>query len=735
LGKNTPLYPDEALYSLMDVRTLNDPTDLFFPKPSDDLPYYYKPPLKTFMKYLVLKALGVNGFTLRFLDGVMGLLTIGVICLIGYRLFNKWVGIASAFIMLTFSGLHRDYWARVNAYDAGLVLGTTVFFYLFLFHYKKKLGWLWCGLALTFCFYYKHIMSFLILFIAFVYLLVNEGFKGVLNRRFFLMLMVIFVLILVWHIPYFLINPEAFHRFISDEIIRRIFTGYSGQRGYLNPEYVLSSIWGKTAAWNILVIPGIFIALILFLLKKKKDQLILAFWFFIPLLALIISASRLPRYMFPFYPPMALMVGYSAVTAPIELIKLRITKAKLYLVFLRYSAFLALSIFLLMTTFNAFKLTLTAIEPYRRESFHIFADLFDSQDKGKIYIAEKDISRFAWEEQVIMEFIKDRIVFLRNRQEIPAAIKGLRKTDAILLFRWELTNLIYSEKIGDLSLERDSYIDIPIKTLRYSSMRKVAIFRKDSPIAIYFKKSKIPPHHFYGRDFYNSGKDLVYISNLFNISIGSSGIDEKILRYYAEALKAGYFTREELAQRCECYSKYFNYKQMPVWSDKSDRLDYGKNGFHYLVDFYKPERQGTLFMLGITRNNMTNNMYCYFKKTEFLWKQIPGKYNIEYLLKSIHSNDVIILTRSHLFEYITELKRKLPAINDNTNSQSSVVVNSKKHVDTSRFLFFAIRTGKSNSSENTQYPSLVGIVIKDGALSDYLNAKGMHLSPLIPFER
>jgi 4-amino-4-deoxy-L-arabinose transferase-like glycosyltransferase len=732
LGKNTPFYPDESLYSLSDVRIFNNPSGILFPKPGKDLPNYYRPPLKTWMKYFVLKIFGFNGFMLRVLDGLMGLLTIGMIFLLGYRLFNKWIGIASGFIMLTFSGMYRDYWARVNAYDAGLVLGTAVFFYLFLFHYKKNLGWLWCGVALAFCFYFKHIMSFLLIFIAIIYLSATEGSKGILNRRFFLMLIIMLALILAWHIPCLLVHPEIIHTFIVEDIMRDFFVGSPSQQGYGNPMSPISYIWAKTGAWNILIIPGIIIALISFFLKRKKKLFILPLWFFIPLLVIMISATRLARYMFPFYPPMALMLGYSVVSLPYGLIRFKLKKSKLCPEFLRYTAFIALFVFLLLTVFKAVKLTFAAIEPFRRENFHVFADLYRNQIKGKIYIAEKNLSMFAWDEQVILEFIKDRIVFLENRQNIPVVFNKLGRDEALLLFRWELTNLIYSGKIRGLPLEDYSYIGIPKNTLKYHSTRKVAIFRSDSSITEFLKKSGIPVSNFKGQDSYNSKDNLIYISNLFSISIGLNSINQHVVQYYTASLSSGDLTRDELAQRCECYSKYFNYQILPVWSEKEDGLNQRKKGFHYLVDFYSSGRKGILFMFGVTRKDITENLYCYFAKTERLWQLIPCDYNLNSLLGAITSNDVILLKRPRLIEYLSGSGAESYGIIPNNQPLPNSSFSAGNSLNTFQYSFFTVKTYKGSFKDKTGYPRIVGIVKAGGALFAYLSTKGVQLFPLVP---
>jgi 4-amino-4-deoxy-L-arabinose transferase-like glycosyltransferase len=116
LGHAGLIEPDEGRYSEI-PREMLEKGDFVTPT-LNYVRYFEKPPLHYWLNALFFKLFGLNEFAARFSGTLAGLLTVLLVYHAGRKLFNRRVGLFSAFILGTSAGFLAQ--SRINLTDMTL---------------------------------------------------------------------------------------------------------------------------------------------------------------------------------------------------------------------------------------------------------------------------------------------------------------------------------------------------------------------------------------------------------------------------------------------------------------------------------------------------------------------------------------------------------------------------------------------------------------------------------------
>jgi hypothetical protein len=729
LGKNTPLYYDEALYSAKDVEFMKDGQNLLFPKGELQNFYNIKPPLKTWMKYPLYKAFGINTFTIRFLDAMMGLVTIFIIFLIGINLRDSWTGFSAGFIFITFKGLLIDYWARVNGYDSGAMLGTVSFFYFFIFHREKKFGWLLCGLSLAFITYFKHISAVLPFAAAALYLLVEKGFSGLLNKRFFLMTAAWLLPVLAFYIPYALHNKTFLRHFFGYEVFTVVTEG-TGEHGRGDSFYYIKWLLRDTGYWFPLAIASLIASVFLVFKRKQKILIPLLFWFLLPFIALSIAATRINRYMFPSYPALALLTGYIISSAYAFLSKPKKSSGwKIKPVF----ASTLFSLFFFIVFANAGVEAFKSTRPFYRENYHRLSDFYKSGNAGTLYLTEGNMRRYGWAEKVIIHSMGDSQRVMTDDQTDYQLVKSLGKNDAIALYNHRIFELFYTSGETRIPAERYALVDFALDDFFYSKhklFRKVILFQKNSPIEICFKAENIAPLDLLSKEAFEALSEKDFIAYISRLSFGAATVEDPTVRYYSDKMRTGGYTRRELIDRFGCYSKWFTSKEISGLIDKEVKSD-SLPAYYHFADFYSPEKPGSIYLRGLRFLNFTPAAKCQILRTKNRWIFLQRNSNINAILQKISGGDVLLMRRADLIRWLAKNKSKVKVHKAKAVSDDGYKTAESSHSPYSTYYFFSLKKRSGYLRPQTKYFNIVGCVRTGGDLFEFLRLKQIELLPLL----
>jgi len=306
---------------------LTDPDEVFYAETAREMlsrdefltpyifgkPQFEKPPLYYWLVVLSFRAFGVNEFSARFPSCVIGIL--GVICvyLLGKLFVNKRTGFFAGLVLATC--VKYLVLSRACVTDIALGVLTLASFLFFFYGYFAKSGktkWY----LLSACFLGLSVLTkgpvgvflpFVIIGIYFV-LAKELNFKRLKEIPFIRGTLLFLVVAVPWYI--------LMHRVHGKEFID-VFFGFHNITRFLHPEHK----WGDYFYYYVPVIAVGFFPWTAFLplgiwqaVREKEKRirsanLFLAVWFSVILIFFSISRTKLPTYIFPLYPALALLLG------------------------------------------------------------------------------------------------------------------------------------------------------------------------------------------------------------------------------------------------------------------------------------------------------------------------------------------------------------------------------------------------------------------------------------------
>ncbi len=298
LGLNQVWQPNEAFYADASKNMLKT-GDLLTPIYNGEL-RLNKPPMTYWLTALSFFLFGVNEFALRFFQALAGLGTGFLTYLLARKFSGDRAGLYS-FLALTLSFQFIAN-ARYTSPEVLLSFFITLTLYLWFLSYERRSGLLFfLALVSSSCAVLtKGPVGFLIpAGVIFVYLLITDR-REVLKPKNYLGTLFVLLTGGWWFLYQYLVNREAFLEVFLKENIKRVYAP-QGDPIYL---YALDI--------NVSFLPYSFIfyiALLWVLRYRRRELLFPLVWFFLVFITFSLIKMKLPLYIMPSFPAMAVVVG------------------------------------------------------------------------------------------------------------------------------------------------------------------------------------------------------------------------------------------------------------------------------------------------------------------------------------------------------------------------------------------------------------------------------------------
>ncbi len=259
-----------------------------------------KPPVTYWLTAFSFFIFGLNEFALRFFQAILGYLTSLITYFFAKELYGEKAGIL-AFLSMSLSFLFFAN-SRYTSPEVPLTFFITLSIYLWYLSYTRKNNLLFL-LALTssaFAVLTKGPVGFVMpAFIIFVYLLLTD-YRELLKIKYYLGTLYVIVLSGWWYLYQYIHNREILLEVFVKENIKRIYAMES------------DPIYQHFLDINVSFLPYSFIfyiSLIWALKERRKELYLPIIWSLSFLIIFSIVKMKLPTYMMPAYPSMAMLVG------------------------------------------------------------------------------------------------------------------------------------------------------------------------------------------------------------------------------------------------------------------------------------------------------------------------------------------------------------------------------------------------------------------------------------------
>lgn len=315
LGDRKLANPDEGRYSEI-AREMAATGDFVTPR-LNGLKYFEKPPLQYWATAIAFNLFGESEFAARLYTALCGLGCVLLIAYTGRRLYDEETGLLAGLVLLS-----APYFAALNeivTLDMGLTFWMTLTTCAFLIsqaagNEPSRLRWLglaWAGMAAAML--SKGLIGIVFPAAAlFLYCLVHRDFRLIAQLAWMRGLAIFFVIVLPWFVMVSIQNPEFLQFFFIHEHFER-FTSTSHRR-VESWWYFFPILFAGFLPWAIALVPACLAG------WRAPGRLagqnrtfsplkfVLLFSVFI-LLFFSKSGSKLPAYILPMFPVLALVIG------------------------------------------------------------------------------------------------------------------------------------------------------------------------------------------------------------------------------------------------------------------------------------------------------------------------------------------------------------------------------------------------------------------------------------------
>ena len=303
--------PDEGRYAEIS-REMANTGDWITPR-LNGIKYFEKPPLQYWVTALAYQAFGVNEWTARLWTALSGFLGILVVWFAGSGVFGSKAGQLGALFLAT--NLYYVALGHINTLDMGLTFFLTVSLAAFLLAQKEPPGatrerkWMliaWgaaAGAVLS-----KGLIGMVIPSATLIiYSLLNRDFTPWRRLHVLPGLALFLVIAAPWFIAVTLRNPEFPNFFFIHEHFQR-YTSTVHRREEA-PWYFLPILVIGLIPWIPLALHGLFSAWRTRAAEAFSAQRFLVVWCGFVLIFFSLSGSKLPAYLLPLFPALALLLG------------------------------------------------------------------------------------------------------------------------------------------------------------------------------------------------------------------------------------------------------------------------------------------------------------------------------------------------------------------------------------------------------------------------------------------
>jgi 4-amino-4-deoxy-L-arabinose transferase-like glycosyltransferase len=310
LDARTLVPSDEGRYAEM-AREMAATGDWITPR-LNAIKYFEKPPLQTWMNALTFKLFGLGEWQARLWSGLCGLLGIGLVAYTGRRVFNPWVGTTAALVLAS-----SFWWAglsHVNVLDMGLsgMMALSLCGVILAQRdgaaERERRNWMlvcWAGMALAFL--SKGPVGIVLPGAVLVlYTLVTREW-AIWKRLHLVSGLILFAAITApWFVLVWLKNPEHPHFFFIHENWERFFSKVHHREGPLY--YFVPILMIGILPWLGVLAQSIW-ASRHDTARSFRPKTMLLIWAAFIFFFFSVSSSKLPHYILPIFPALALLIA------------------------------------------------------------------------------------------------------------------------------------------------------------------------------------------------------------------------------------------------------------------------------------------------------------------------------------------------------------------------------------------------------------------------------------------
>lgn len=308
----TLINPDEGRYAEI-PREMVESGDWTTPR-LNDLKYFEKPPLQYWATSIAYEVFGEHQWTSRLWAGLTGFAGIFLVWFAGMRLFGREAGGYAA--LLLGSSMLYVLIGHINTLDMGVTFFITLGIVGLLIAQTRvdkraQRNWMliaWAGMALAVL--SKGLMGIVLPGAAlFIYCVVERDFS-VLKRMYWIPGLAIFFLITVpWFVLVMNANPEFFDKFFIYEHYTRFTTKELNR--YQPWYYFIPILLTGALPWTVLMFDALLRAWRSGAHPEKlfNAERFLLIWAAFVYLFFTVSGSKLPSYLLPMFPALALLMG------------------------------------------------------------------------------------------------------------------------------------------------------------------------------------------------------------------------------------------------------------------------------------------------------------------------------------------------------------------------------------------------------------------------------------------
>ncbi|GEM_PF-261816 len=268
----------------------------------DFIKHFHKPPFTYWMTALGYALLGENEWGARFFLGVFGLLTLGVVFLLGRLAFDTRVGAISVLILISMLGFLGA--THVVATDLYLLFFICLAMYCFLRWERGQSSLLWGWIVLGVSTLVKGpVAPILVGVTCFLYLIFTGQIKRIKETQPIKGMALFLIIALPWYVWVCLHNKGLFTYFLKTQFFSRIETG---TMGHPHPwYYYLPILPALLFPWTLYAIPAIARTL----RHLKKMHFFFFLWAVVPFVLYSLMRTKLPFYILPCLPPLAILIA------------------------------------------------------------------------------------------------------------------------------------------------------------------------------------------------------------------------------------------------------------------------------------------------------------------------------------------------------------------------------------------------------------------------------------------
>jgi 4-amino-4-deoxy-L-arabinose transferase-like glycosyltransferase len=297
-----PLYKaDESRYAEI-PREMVAKGDWITPR-LNDFKYFEKPPLQYWATAAFFTAFGEKDATARLWTALTGLAGVFLVMFFGNRVFSPPAGYLAAAVL---AGCPLYVLLlQVNTLDMGLTFFLSAAMFAFALGWMH-LFWAACALAVL----SKGLVGIVLPLAAIgLYILVRWDWALLRRMRILTGSLLFLAIAAPWFIAVSLANEEFAHFFFVQEHFQRFTTRIHGR--YQPVWYFLPILAFGLAPWLVLLVPA-FLKNLFSKLKSRgafDARLFLLLWVALLFAFFSVSSSKLPSYVLPMFPPLAVLIG------------------------------------------------------------------------------------------------------------------------------------------------------------------------------------------------------------------------------------------------------------------------------------------------------------------------------------------------------------------------------------------------------------------------------------------